>query len=203
MAGTVGQIGEAAMRNQTISTSLSDAAQLIAEPVDTAGWLAGAVPLDEPSGGVADHVDIGSRRGRRPARRAVRRHRGPRPGGRAIVRPLVQESAGTPEIAPVAVSARHDDDPDGYRMGRWARLALTVTVLAAVLVLTVTLTAGSAPSRLIDVTVGPGDTLWSIAAVAAPDRDPRAVIDEIRDLNDLPDNVLPIGVVLRVPSSAD
>ena len=64
---------------------------------------------------------------------------------------------------------------EGYRMGRWARLALTVTVLAAVAVVTVSLTAGSAPTALVDVTVGPGDTLWSIASQAAPDRDPRAV----------------------------
>ena len=88
-------------------------------------------------------------------------------------------------------------------MGRWARLALTVTALAAIAVVIVSLTAGSAPQAMVDVTVVPGDTLWSIAAEAAPDRDPRDVIEEIRQLNDMQGGVLPIGVVLRVPASAD
>ena len=87
-------------------------------------------------------------------------------------------------------------------MGRWARLALTVTVLAAIVVVVVSLTTGSAQRAMVDVTVAPGDTLWSIAAQAAPDRDPRDVIDEIRQLNDMRGGVLPIGVVLRVPASA-
>jgi len=86
-------------------------------------------------------------------------------------------------------------------MGRWARLTLTVTVLAAAVVIAVSLTAGSAPAALVDVTVAPGDTLWSIATQAAPARDPRDVIDEIRELNNLPGSVLPVGVVLRVPAS--
>jgi hypothetical protein len=88
-------------------------------------------------------------------------------------------------------------------MGRWARLTLTVTVLAAVIVVVASLTASSAARTLVDVTVTPGDTLWSIAAAAAPDRDPRDVIDEIRELNDMPGGVLPVGVVLRVPASAE
>jgi len=91
---------------------------------------------------------------------------------------------------------------ESYRMGRWARLTLSLTVLAAVMVIAVSLTAGSAPRTLVDVTVGPGDTLWSIAAQVAPDRDPRDVIDEIRDLNDMQGGVLPVGVVLRVPADA-
>jgi LysM repeat protein len=112
---------------------------------------------------------------------------------------MVEESA-TPAAASVEVQA---PTVDGYRIGRWARLALTVTVLTAIVVLTLTVTAGSASSTLVDVTVGPGDTLWSIAATAAPDRDPRAVIDEIRQLNTVPDDVLPVGVVLRVPAAPD
>jgi ribosomal protein RSM22 (predicted rRNA methylase) len=86
-------------------------------------------------------------------------------------------------------------------MGRWTRLALTLTVLAAVAVVAVTLVVGAAPRSMVDVTVGPGDTLWSIATHAAPDRNPRDVIEEIRTLNDVPSSVLPVGVVLRVPSS--
>lgn len=90
--------------------------------------------------------------------------------------------------------------PAGYRMGRWARLAVTTTVLVAAALLTVSLLSGQAPRRMVDVTVGPGDTLWSIATVQAPDRDPRAVISEIEQLNGLDSSVLQVGVVLRVPA---
>ena len=55
----------------------------------------------------------------------------------------------------------------------------------------------------VDVTVRPGDTLWSIAAQAAPDRDPRAVIDEIRELNQVTGDLVRVGEVLRVPVSPD
>ncbi len=92
---------------------------------------------------------------------------------------------------------------EGYRVGRWARLALTVTVLAAAVVVSVALASSAAPPRMVDVTVAPGDTLWSIAGEAAPDRDPRAVIEEIKAINDVTGGVLPVGVVLRVPSSTE
>ncbi len=90
---------------------------------------------------------------------------------------------------------------DGYRMDRWARLSLTVTVLATAVIVIAALTAGSASPRFVDVTVTPGDTLWSIASTSAPDRDPRAVIHEIQELNQISGDVLPVGVVLRVPAS--
>lgn len=206
------------MRNQTISTSLSDAAELLAEPIDPTGWLAGPGPAvrpaatraPEPNGRGGDRIP-GARRVGRPARRTGRPHHRPRSGGRIIARQerLHAFSADSASVGrdagPAGPSLRRvqfDETPDGYRMGRWARLAITVTVLAAAAVLAVSLTAGAAPARLVDVTVGPGDTLWSIATGAAPDRDPRAVIDEIRELNDVPGTVLPVGVVLRVPVSA-
>ena len=87
-------------------------------------------------------------------------------------------------------------------MGRWARLSITVTFVATAVLMVVVLTAGSASPALVDITVAPGDTLWSIATASAPDRDPRAVIDEIKQLNDVSGDVLPVGVVLRVPASA-
>jgi len=105
-------------------------------------------------------------------------------------------------LVPLDVGACAQQNPaDGYRMGRWARLAITATVLVAVVVVTVSLLAVPASRVLVDVTVGPGDTLWSIATSAAPNRDPREVIGEIEQLNGLERDVLPIGVVLRVPSS--
>ena len=108
-----------------------------------------------------------------------------------------------PAELPSTRRVRVEEVHDGYRMGRWARLAVTATVLAAVVVLTMTLTAGSSQPKLVDVIVGPGDSLWSIASQAAPDRDPRVVIEEIRELNNFSDPVLPVGVALRVPVSVE
>jgi hypothetical protein len=120
-----------------------------------------------------------------------------RSGGPAVEAKTLDRPAHSHPVADRGLS-------DGYRMGRWARLTMTLTVLAAVAVVTASLvvgSVGSASPSLVDVTVGPGDTLWSIAAHAAPDRDPRDVIEEIRALNDVPGSVLPVGIVLRVPSS--
>jgi len=48
------------------------------------------------------------------------------------------------------------------------------------------------------VTVRPGDTLWSIALRSAPNRDPRAEVDQISSLNHLADGqTLSPGQVLR------
>lgn len=49
------------------------------------------------------------------------------------------------------------------------------------------------------VTVLPGDTLWSIAEMVAPDADPRYVVRDIQRLNVLPAGVLEIGQVLAIP----
>jgi hypothetical protein len=119
-----------------------------------------------------------------------------------VVDPAIALTADSAEPTRSA-AAVGESEVDGYRMGRWARLTLTITVLAAIAVVTVSLMVGSAPRALVDVTVGPGDTLWSIANQAAPDRDPREVIEEIRALNLVPSDVLPVGIVLRVPSSVE
>ena len=107
-----------------------------------------------------------------------------------------------PAVHPAAMQSETADfTAEGYQLGRWARLALTVTALAAIVVVVISLTTVPAQRAMVDVTVTPGDTLWSIAAQAAPDRDPREVIEEIRQLNDMQGGVLPIGVVLRVPAT--
>lgn len=49
------------------------------------------------------------------------------------------------------------------------------------------------------VVVGPGDTLWSIAAEHAPSRDPYGIIEEIRRRNDLPDHTIHAGQELTLP----
>ena len=207
------------MRVPTITTPLDDScdpAGWRAETINPKGWLAGAgstSPLPragtdpgrstEPTEGSAAGGFDGAavRTARRPdaARRRRRsRRRGPSRSfavDRTVVAPAQRVGA---TRAPVTAG---ELQVDGYRMGRWARLTLTITVLAAIAVVTVSLVVGSAPQSMVDVTVGPGDTLWSIASQAAPDRDPRDVIEEIRALNEVPGGVLPVGIVLRVPSS--
>jgi LysM domain-containing protein len=58
----------------------------------------------------------------------------------------------------------------------------------------------SVPSHTVSVVVAPGENLWSIAGRHAPDSAPAAVVDRIRDLNDLDvGDVVPVGTPLMVP----
>jgi nucleoid-associated protein YgaU len=58
--------------------------------------------------------------------------------------------------------------------------------------------SGAEPSRVPDaVTVHAGDTLWSIAAQVAPQRDPRAEVGDLQKLNGLSGVALVPGQVLR------
>jgi nucleoid-associated protein YgaU len=84
-------------------------------------------------------------------------------------------------------------------------LACAVAVLAAALVLVAWLSApggaaaGSATPRSVPatITVQPGDTLWGIASRLAPQRDPRAEVAELQQLNSLGGGSLVPGQVLR------
>lgn len=49
--------------------------------------------------------------------------------------------------------------------------------------------------------VRPGETLWGIATLIAPERDPRIVIEDLREVNALPDSSLQIGQVLELPKA--
>jgi LysM repeat protein len=59
--------------------------------------------------------------------------------------------------------------------------------------------ASSAPHRFppSTVVVRPDDTLWSIATRIAPDRDPRVVVSELEQRNDLTGPTVHVGQVLR------
>ncbi|MDQ2955668.1 MAG: LysM peptidoglycan-binding domain-containing protein [Actinomycetota bacterium] len=50
----------------------------------------------------------------------------------------------------------------------------------------------------VTVTVQPGDTLWSIAQRAEPNRDPRLVVDQLRKVNHLDSVALTPGQTLKV-----
>jgi len=81
-------------------------------------------------------------------------------------------------------------------------LAVAVLALGAALVWLAARSAPSAGANPVHgptrVTVHAGDTLWSIAARVAPQRDPRAEIGELRRLNALSTSQLSPGQVLRV-----
>jgi hypothetical protein len=55
------------------------------------------------------------------------------------------------------------------------------------------------PGRTVSVAVAPGQTLWDVAVLAAPERHPHDVIAEIQQLNNLPDSIVRAGQRLYVP----
>jgi hypothetical protein len=89
-----------------------------------------------------------------------------------------------------------------------AVLAVAVCLVAA----TSSVLSGAGVAASTDTavhTVRPGDTLWEVAVTAAPQADPRDVIDRIVELNSTggapfsPDAPLRVGQVLTVPGTAD
>lgn len=54
---------------------------------------------------------------------------------------------------------------------------------------------------LVQVTVLPGQTLWSVAKSADPDQDTRLIVQRIVDLNGLSSDVIQPGELLLVPRS--
>jgi len=99
-------------------------------------------------------------------------------------------------------------NPSGIRLNRRGRLARTFVVLslAVVLVSLFGLKAGAgttdavgAPTSFIEVTVAPGDTLWSLATRMADGADVRAMVDEISTVNSLESAELQAGQKVRIP----
>lgn len=97
------------------------------------------------------------------------------------------------------------------RRGRLLFLGLPVLagsaallVLAVVFLVPATATATSGPLRgagTEQVTVLPGQSLWDLAVAADPERDPRDVVDDIVELNDLDSSLLVAGLLVEVPAS--
>ena len=117
-------------------------------------------------------------------------------------------------FAPSVLSA-----PSGVRPRTATRLRLTVRgrrVIAAVAALPAVIALafaivsgggalassdGNAPAGTFEqVTVLPGDTLWSLAEEVAPGVDPREVVDDIMRLNALPSGALEVGQTLYLPT---
>jgi len=98
--------------------------------------------------------------------------------------------------------------PSGIRLNRRGRLARTFVVLSLAVVLASlfglkagagTTDAVGAPTSFIEVTVAPGDTLWSLATRMADGADVRAMVDEISTVNSLESAELQAGQKVRIP----
>jgi len=99
-------------------------------------------------------------------------------------------------------------NPSGVHLTRRGRLARTLLVLSLAVVLAsvfgISAGAGTsdsvgAPTSFIEVTVAPGDTLWSLATRMAGGEDVRAMVDEIASVNALASADLQAGQKVRIP----
>ena len=86
-----------------------------------------------------------------------------------------------------------------YVRRRIVAAALLVGVLAIAAPAAADAVGGDARPSTATVVVQPGDTLWAIAGRVAPDRDPRAVVEDIVAANDLTGDLVP-GQALVVPA---
>ncbi|MCQ1954846.1 LysM peptidoglycan-binding domain-containing protein [Arthrobacter sp. zg-Y238] len=114
-----------------------------------------------------------------------------------------------------AAAAAHTADTQAsvpLRLTRRGRLVLVgaplMIVAAALLVFIGFFTAPAMASgdaqeqtRTIQVGVSAGDSLWSLATEFAPDRDPRTVVADIVELNNLADATVPAGSQIYIPVS--
>ncbi len=128
-------------------------------------------------------------------RQAPRPRRAPGPG-RAPSPGRASSPGGVPG-APLRLTRRG-------RVVAAAVAALLVTVLSLLAAGVAQATNHSVSPRaarqnLVQVIVRPGQSLWSVAESADPDKDTRAVIQQIVDLNTLSGNVVFAGQQLWVP----
>ena len=101
----------------------------------------------------------------------------------------------------VAVAPRGEARPIRLTRRGWAVavLAVGIALAGALWLAHSSAMASSAPHRSppSTVVVRPDDTLWSIATRIAPDRDPRAVVSELEQRNDLTGPTVQVGQVLH------
>jgi Tfp pilus assembly protein FimV len=97
-------------------------------------------------------------------------------------------------LAPLRLTRR------GKRLIIAAALGLVLVISAPAITSLAEATNQSAAPEQISalITIQPGDTLWEIAGRIAPDRDPREVIWELKQLNPLPAGLI-AGDQLRIP----
>ena len=113
---------------------------------------------------------------------------------------------------PTGVAARSAARRPAAGRLRVTRRGRLVLVLLTVALLFVGISVGRAGSQaatvretgpaLEQVTVQPGETLWAVAQRIAPDNDPRAVVAQIRRINNLHSSTLRAGQQLLLPTPA-
>jgi LysM repeat protein len=122
--------------------------------------------------------------------------------GYAIIEQVFEREAYMTTLTPVAVSP--------IKLTRRGRLVLSTLSFATMLAISLVSLFGIATasakasneatnSTTTQIVVAPGETLWTIAARVNPEIDPRAVIDQIMDLNVINGSNVYAGQVLLVP----
>lgn len=79
-------------------------------------------------------------------------------------------------------------------------VAVLVGVVAAVWSPTAAADEDTSATGTVTVIVDEGDSLWSVVSEHSYDRDPRAVMDEVRTLNGMSTNVIHPGQRLDLPA---
>jgi hypothetical protein len=126
--------------------------------------------------------------------------------------PKVLPAAGVKDMSTYAASLNTFNAPTiASGLNRRVRLArfLVVLSLAVVLLAALAFKAGagdvasasavSGSTNFVVLTVGSGDSIWSIARSVADGRDVRAVVDAIVSANSLNDGAISAGQKIRVP----
>ena len=132
--------------------------------------------------------------------RAVARRRARVPADRRPPSGVLPSGVG--RVASVTADRGDRWQERSFSLGRWPRLLCTLTMLAAAVLVVLPALSGASSSgvpALTEMTVGAGDSLWSIAQQADPGADPRTEVQRIRTLNGLRSDVVSEGVVLKVP----
>ena len=109
-----------------------------------------------------------------------------------------------------STASQHSTTGSHTRLTRRGRVLLVAALAAALLgAFSLGRSASQAAPPSADpaasqqhVTVQQGDSLWTLARRIAPDNDPRDVVAQIRDLNDLTSSELQTGQQLVLPVAA-
>lgn len=121
-----------------------------------------------------------------------------------VAGPAVRSAA-----VPIARAARVETQPSTHlRLTRRGRLAITIAVAAPIAIAAVSFavnggiaaaTVEAAPVTFSYVQVAAGDSLWQIAQSIAPEADPREVVSDLVQLNQLTSVVVQPGQRLAIP----
>lgn len=136
-----------------------------------------------------------------------------RPDGGAAVSGAAVSGRGSAGRGPQAQAAKQRATQAPLRLtrrGRFVFIAVPLILLAALFLSSsgffnapakaAESAADLSPTPTVSVTVQPGESLWAIAEAAAPERDPRDVVADIVQLNNLEAARVVPGQALFIPS---